>query len=35
MVAADQAASEDATTAEAEQPLSPDNDLSDNMDDKT
>ena len=35
MVTADQDANEDAATAEVAQPLSPDNDLSDNMDDKT
>jgi hypothetical protein len=35
MAAADAAASEDATIAGVEQPVSPDNELSDNVDDKT
>ena len=35
MAAADETASEDATIADAEQPVSPDNELSDNADDKT
>jgi hypothetical protein len=35
MANADEAASEDATIADAEQPVSPDNELSDNADDKT
>ena len=35
MAAADEAASEDATIADAEQPVSPDNELSDTADDKT
>ena len=35
MATADEAASEDATIADAEQPVSPDNELSDNADDKT
>jgi len=35
MATADEAASKDATIADAEQPVSPDNELSDNADDKT